>query len=89
MSSNLSNQELIFHTLLYNQPFYKELCKDFISQRNEILEKEDPSLKNDIDRQFISMVKSEITKNLAQRHAISTEEILIVLENVNLQEYLL
>jgi len=88
MSHNLSNQELIFHTLLYNQPHFQELLKDVIAQYKDLITKEDPSMRKDIDSQFIAMAKSEITKDLAKRHGISTEDILTTLENVNLLEYL-
>lgn len=84
----MTPQELIIHTLMYSQPYFKELCKDLIAQRNELKSKEDPSLHKDIDSQFVSMVKSTLAKDLAMKHAISTEEILIVLESINIIEYM-
>ena len=84
----MTNQELIVHTLLYNQPYFKELLRPFIVQRDELKLKEKPEFHADIDKQFDEIVRVELMKDMTARHGIAVDEIKMVLETLNLKDYL-
>lgn len=84
----LSPQEAILHSILYNQQHYKVLCKPYTEQMQMLLEKEPPEFRHDINTQYqkiiISVIGNDITKSLA----IPLEDVITVLENVNVIDYI-
>ena len=86
--SDMSNQDLIIHTLLYNQPYFRELLRPVMVQRDELKLKEKPEFHADIDKQFNEIARIELMKDMTARHGIAVDEIKMVLETLNLKDYL-
>lgn len=82
----MTNEEQIVFILVNKQSYFKELVKPLIEAK-EIL-KVNKIFNDDVEKEFkdkvFSLFVDDITKNLA----IPTEDVMIVLENLNLNEYL-
>ena len=84
----MTNREIIIHAIIHNQEHFKNSTKEFTKQMNDLLTKEKNEFHHDIVEQYKGLVKGVIGDELTKRLAIPIEEVLIVLEDINLLEYL-
>jgi hypothetical protein len=79
----------IVYYLLSHQMRLKQELNNIIKQHNELKTKPENSLFiNDIDKQFVNMVKFHLVNDITKALGVSTEEVLSVVEDLNIQEYL-
>lgn len=87
-SENNSVQQSIFLFLLYNQEHFKSLVEPFKTRREAHLKQEDSSFHEEIREQYDAFVRSLIVDEITNNLAISTEDAMIMVEDLNLNEYL-
>lgn len=85
---NPTVEDSIFMYLVYNQGRFKIELSQFVKQRDSLLKSEDSSFHEEIQDQFKSYALSVLVDNVTKHLAISSEDAIIVIENVNLDEYL-
>lgn len=82
----MTNEEQIIIMLVNKQSYFKELVKPLIDAKNML--DVNKIFGDDIEKEFkervFQLFADDITKNLA----IPTEDVMMVLENLNLNEYL-
>lgn len=81
------NQILIID-LIHNQAHYVSLLNDLLNQRKMVLETEDPVFHQEIEKNFEETAKSIILQDVVKRLLITPEDAMIVLNELNLKEYL-
>lgn len=74
--------------LIANQERFKRELKSFVDQKKSLLDKEDSSFHSDIQAQFEEYARSKFVDNVTRDLAISTEDAIIVIENLNVDGYL-
>lgn len=85
---NPTVEDSVFMYLVYNQERFKIELNPFVKQRDSLLKSEDSSFHEEIQDQFKAYVNSVLMDNVTKHLAISSEDAIIVIENVNLDEYL-
>jgi hypothetical protein len=85
---NSTVEDSIFMYLVYNQERFKIELSEFVKQRDSLLKSEDSSFHEEIQDQFKAYALSVLVDNVTKHLAISSEDAIIVIENVNLDEYL-
>lgn len=88
MSKKEGLTESIFMYLLYNQGHFKKEFEPFEKQRDHLLRLEDSSFHEEINNQYTDLIKQSIVDGITRDLAISTEDAIIVIEALNLNEYL-
>jgi hypothetical protein len=83
-----NNEQVLLMDLIHNQQLYKKSVESLLNQLKGLLETEDPILHNNIKKQFKDKVKSEFLQQAVKRLQITAEEALIVIESLNIEEYL-
>lgn len=78
----------VFMYLVYNQERFKIELNQFVKQRDSLLKTEDASFHGEIHEQFKAYANSVLVDNVTKHLAISSEDAIIVIENLNLDEYL-
>lgn len=79
----------IVYYLISHSGRIKVQLQDITNQYNNI--KADPSnelFKEDIDKQYEAMVRSVLVDEITKDLGVSTEEVLTVVEDLNIKEYL-
>lgn len=84
----MNNEELIVLMLINKQPYFKELVKPLIIAKDYMLKNKNFAFKDDIEKDFKEKVMSHIADDICKNLAIPYEEVAIVLENVNINNYL-
>ena len=74
--------------LITNVDFYKELLNKELLKRANLLKSEDRLFHNDIENEFIFVIRSKLAEDLTKRFAINPEECIIELEELNLKDIL-
>jgi len=74
--------------LIHNFEIYRKLVEPLKEQLKELLEKEDPLFHEEINKQYIEMIKSEFLQEITKRLQVTSEEAMGVIEDLNLKEYL-
>lgn len=87
-SENNNVQQSIFLFLMYNQEHFKNRVAPFKSQKETLLNNEDSSFHEEIKEQYESFVRKMIVDEVTGHLAISTEDAIIMIEDLNLNEYL-
>jgi len=87
MNANF-NIQLIMADLIHNFEIYRKLVEPLKEQLKELLEKEDPLFHEEINKQYIEMIKSEFLQEITKRLQVTSEEAMGVIEDLNLKEYL-
>lgn len=85
---NPTVEDSIFMYLVYNQERFKIELNQFVKQRDSLLKSEDSSFHAEIQEQFKAYTHSVLVDNVTKHLAISSEDAIIVIENLNLDEYL-
>lgn len=80
-------QGIVFH-LIHNQQYYKDMITPYTKRRDNFLIINDKVFHDDINNQYWDMVKSVIASDLNFSLAVSYEDAIVVLEEINLKEYL-
>ena len=73
---------------MYNQEHFKNRVAPFKSQKETLLNNEDSSFHEEIKEQYESFVRKMIVDEVTGHLAISTEDAIIMIEDLNLNEYL-
>ncbi len=73
--------------LVNQQPRYKELVKEYIEMK-QALKTDNPEFSQLIDNAFRSSCCKKIADDITKELACSTEDVYLVLEDLNLEEYL-
>lgn len=81
------SQQLVKDYLVNNRDHLKELLKDVISKREELLNT-NPELRKDIEEQFQWITNQVIGTETSKSTGIDTLSILAILSRVNLIDYL-
>ncbi len=71
-----------------NHEHLKELLQPHCDRYLALMDEEDPILRNDIDREFSYVVKSVLINESSKALAVSTEECMIVVESIDIKEFL-
>lgn len=80
----------VINYVLYNQSHFKKKFEALTSFRKDLLSNPELSLFHDeIRKQFSERVKKEIIDEITNRLALSTEEVLLIIEPMNVDEYVL
>lgn len=82
---DLNNVYLI---LIHNQEHFKQKTKEYKKQRDELLKQQDVSFHDEIHKQYKEVCKWVIVKEICEATGKSNEEVLIVVEQLNMDEYL-
>ncbi len=85
---NQSVEENVFLYLVYNQQRFKQELDSYIVQRDSLLKTEDSAFHSEINSQFEEYVRKVLTDNVTLHLAISTEDAIMVIENLNVDVYL-
>lgn len=80
--------ENIFMYLLYNQDRFKIELSAYLKQMEELMIAEDRVHRPEIRDQFETIARQHIMDDVTKQLAIPTESAIIVLENLNIREYL-
>ena len=80
-------EQTIILKLINEQPRFKEMLKDIVLYRDNLLKIQDSRFSNDINDKFKESAFKLLTDDLTKELACSTEDVLKVLENLNLNEY--
>lgn len=80
--------EQICDYIVNNHEALKEQIKPYQNKYIDLLKTEPAILKNDIDQQFFYMVKLILVDNVTKALGVSTEEAYIVVESINITEFL-
>lgn len=67
---------------------YKKLVSDLTEQYKENIKKEDWSLHTDIKKQYLDVVKEEISIDLGKELGIDAMEIKSILESFDIEQYI-
>lgn len=78
----------VVHYLIANQEHVKEKIKPFTEQKKTFLEQNGNLFEEEIDKQYEDIVRSTIGDEITAKLGIPLEDVLIVLENLNVKEYL-
>jgi len=78
----------IIQYLILNHGAIKERLQEYKGQRDAYLIELDPVFHGDVKDGFLSLAKTIITEEVGRRYALSPEEVLVVLESFDLEEYL-
>ncbi len=70
-----------------NHEHYKELCKPHVVQLRFLLNTTDLVFHPDIATQFCDIVQRIIVDDVTKRLSCSTEDVIIVLDNMDLYEF--
>lgn len=87
-SQNQSVAENVFMYLVYNQDRFKNELSSYIAQRDSLIQSEDSAFHSEINSQFEEYVRKVLTDNVTLHLAISTEDAIMVIENLNVDVYL-
>lgn len=85
---NQTVEENVFLYLVYNQDRFKRELNSYVDQRDALLKSEDSALHLEINSQFEEYVRKVLTDNVTLHLAISTEDAIMVIENLNVNAYL-
>lgn len=85
---NPTVEDSIFMYLVYNQGRFKLELNQFVTKRDSLLKAEDASFHEEIQDQFKAYVQSILIDNVTKHLAISSEDAIVVIEALNLDEYL-
>ena len=78
----------IIQTLIYNQPFFKDLALEFKNKRDSLLSTEKESMHDSIREQYKAICISLLASNIAPKLGVSMEPVIEVLETINIIDYL-
>ena len=85
---NNQTEQMILMKLTCQQFHYKALLQTLIDFRNDLIKTEDIHFRDDINRQFKDRALSILADDLTKDLGVSTEDVYLVLENLNLEEYI-
>lgn len=85
--TNIESKDLILVDLIHNQSHFVSIVKDLTDQLPELINK-DPLFKEEIENNYISLVKSRFLQDITKRLTVNSEDALSILDNINLKEYL-
>lgn len=88
MKENISPQEAIVYSLIHNQGYYKELARPYTDQLAKLLLKEDIAFHADIKEQYRGLIINTIANDITFNLAIPSEDVIIVIEDIDFEEYL-
>lgn len=86
--NNVTVEQNVFLYLIDNQQRFKQELDRFVVQRNNLLKSEDSSFHSEIEQQFKEYVQRVLVDNVTKHLAISSEDAIIVIENLNVDVYL-
>ena len=84
MMESYTIEEIMSHYLVANLLRLQQITKDYKTQRDALLVKEDGIWHNDINAQYKTIIKSVIMVDMAQNLPVNALEILIFMENVDI-----
>jgi uncharacterized FlgJ-related protein len=88
----MSNPETIHGVVYYlidNKEHFVEKLRPFTEQKSKLLNSEEHWLfSEEIKEQYDSLARSTIGDEITKKLGIPLEEVILILENVNLDEYL-
>lgn len=87
-TTDIEQQQAIVSYLIHNQLHYKDLVKDLTQQLSELLYNEDPVFHRDVERNYLDLVKQKIIADLTSRLPVTVENAIIILEGLNIREFL-
>lgn len=81
-------KEKVIQYLIDNKQFLKDqLLKDITAERDKLLKEFDSSLHDDIEIQYIQIVRMMIAEDIAKNTGISTDNILYLLEYMGVEKF--
>jgi hypothetical protein len=83
-----SVEENVFLYLVYNQQRFKQELDSYVVRRDSLLKTEDSAFHSEIISQFEEYVRKVLTDNVTLHLGISTEDAIMVIENLNVDVYL-
>lgn len=78
----------IINILVHNQQRYKELTRPLKEFRDKLLANENNVFHEDIEDDYLVALRRTIINDISKTYALPYEEVYIVLEAMNLEEYL-
>lgn len=78
----------VVYYLIANQEHIKQKVSPFTRQRERLLSTDNNVFKEEIDKQYHDVVKSTIGDEITSKLGIPIEDVLIILENLNVEEYI-
>lgn len=78
----------IYYYLIANQQHIIEKMKPFTERRKNLLSSEEGIFQEEIDKQYEDIVKSTIGDEITAKLGIPIEDVLVILENLNVNEYI-
>lgn len=84
----MSKREELIEYLIDNKDYFKDKYKDKIDRLDKAKETNDNVFHEEIDKQFRSVIIRSMVDELSSYSGADAETILIVLEDMNLTEYL-
>ncbi len=79
---------LIVDYLIDNKDYYKSQFMICEQQKNLLISNENFILRNDINKQYKNFIISQIVDDVSRRLAVPIEDIIIILESIDLNNYL-
>lgn len=68
-----------------NLDHYKDLLNKELLKRAEFIKYEDPCFHNEIDDQFVWLAKIRIAEDMTKVLSVTTEDVLVALEDIDLK----
>lgn len=75
----------ILDELIKNKEYYQELVKSQVERRKELLKLESEWFQEDIEKDFIVMLRYKVTMDLTKRFPVNVEEVMVALEDIDLK----
>lgn len=85
--NSIEAEQIILLDLIHNQIHYKSLIEDLKKQIPLLLEI-DPLFEEEIKINYFDLIRSRLLNDIATRLKVTAEDALIVLDTINLKEYL-
>lgn len=80
--------DIIITDLINNQDYYKLVAQDLTDELTNILKTEDPVFYDAIKHNYFDLVRQRFLIEMTTRLKVSPEDAMIVLQTVNLEDYL-
>lgn len=81
-------RDFIWDELTINRNYYKELVSPFKNLRDQLIDQEDNLLYEVIMENYLDTIISVITQDMTERFPLNVEDLLIVLEESDLINFL-
>lgn len=88
MARKESSRDQIIELLIDNQSFIKNHVMELKLIKNELLKKENPVFIPDMQAQYDARINQWISFYVAERLAIPAEYVIIILEGIEIDDYL-